>query len=236
MAVTVPILICVPFWSGDMGQATTMLRVMAGLQAGHAQQLAHVMLINRQDCKLDMNMVKIISSRFNVFTFQSPSPLRGWPSGPNGMFGTTMINISNNFSKKYECVYWMEPDCVPIRPNWFWDLVLAWRGRHPTCRILGCRHDCDGNGKGDHITGCALYDPDIARIMPAITRCDRVAWDYALRDKIVAIGGSTRLIQNRYKQTNLPAGVIEEPGVCIIHGCKDLSVVNAVKRKYGLRW
>lgn len=231
----IPILICIPFWSGDQSQAIDLCRILVGLQSNHAGQLAHVMLIARQDCKMDQNMVKIISAKFNTFTFKSPSPLRGWPSGPNGMFGTTMIHISNNFSKNYEVVYWMEPDCTAIRPNWFWDLVLEWRKRHPSARVVGCRSDCNGNGTGDHITGCALYDPDIARIMPAITRCDGLAWDYALRDKIIAVGGNTNLIQNRYKQTRLPASVIEEPGVCIIHGVKCRSVVNAVARKYNIK-
>lgn len=231
----VPILICIPHWKGDQAQAIELCKIMVGLQAGHAGQTAHVMLINRQDCIMDQNMVKIISARFNTRTYKSPSALRGWPSGPNGMFGTTMIHISNQFVRNYECVFWMEPDCVPLRPNWFWDLVLEWRRKHPGAKIVGCRHDCDGGGKGDHITGCALYDPNIARIMPDITRCDKTAWDYALRDRIVAIGGSTSLIQNLYKQTKLPPSVIEQTGVCILHGVKDWSVVNAVKRKFGIR-
>ena len=231
----VPILICIPFWKGDQGQAIELCRIIAGLQAAHAAQTAHVMLINRQDCPMDTNMVKIISSKFNTLTYKSPSALRGWPSGPNGMFGTTMIHIANQFAKNYECVFWMEPDCVPLKPNWFWDLVLEWRRKHPKAKIVGCRHDCNGNGTGDHITGCALYDPNIARIMPAITRCCNIAWDYALRDRIVAIGGSTKLIQNRYRQINVPAGAIEEPGVSVCHGVKDRSVVNAVVRKYGIR-
>lgn len=230
----VPILICLPFWKGDQPQAIELCRIMAGLQAGHAGHTAHVMLINRQDCRMDPNMIKIISAKFNTFTFKSPSALRGWPGGCNGMFGTTMIHISNNFSKNYECIYWLEPDCVPIRPNWFWDLVLEWRKRHPKALIVGSRSDCDGNGKGDHISGASLYHPNIARLMPYLTTCDGTAWDYLHREKIVANGGHTNLIQQRYHQRGLPAGVIEEPGVSVIHGVKDNSIINAVKAKYKL--
>lgn len=231
----IPILIVIPFWSGDQGLAIQLCRIIAGLQNAHAGNTANVLLVSRQDCKEDPNMVKIISPKFNTLTYKSQSPLKGWPAGANGIFGSSMIHISNVLGNKYECVYWMEPDCVPIRPNWFWDLVLTWRKRHPTCKIIGHRSDCDGNGKGDHITGCSIYDPNIARILPEITRCDNVAWDYLHRNKIVRIGGSTNLIQNRYRQTNLPPGVIEEPGVVIIHGTKDNSVVNAVARKYNIK-
>lgn len=227
-----PILIAIGYWEGDKTAAIELCRIIVGLQSAHAGNTAHVLLVNRQDCKADPNMVKIVASKFNVFTHQSPSPLKGWPAGANGLFGASLIYVSNNFKDKYECIYWLEPDAIPIRPNWFWDLVLEWRKRHPKANIVGHRSDCNGNGTGDHITGCALYHPNMARIMPELTRCDNVAWDYLHRAKIVSMGSHTNLIQNRYKQTNVSPGVINEPGVVIIHGVKDRSVINAVKQKY----
>lgn len=234
MSAPVPILIVIPYFAGDSGQATDVCRIIAGLQPNHVGNAAHVMLAHRQDCKLDINIVKIVSPKFNVHTFQTRSPLRGWPSGPNGMFGSTMSYLSNNFQNKYECVYWMEPDAVPLCPNWFADLVNSWRGRHPTSLVVGCRSDCNGDGTGDHITGCALYHPNIARLMPQLTTCDRVAWDYQHRAAIVARGGTTNLIENFYNQKNAPPGIVDRinVGVRIIHGFKDRSVVTHVAKKY----
>lgn len=229
-----PILICIPYWNGDKSQAVELCRIIAGLQPHHVQQSAHVMLVCRQDCSIDQNMVNIVSKKFNTFTFQSNSPLKGWPAGPNGMFGSTMIHISNYAVDHYECVFWMEPDCIPICPNWFWCLVEEWRRRHPQAHVVGCRADCNGNGTGDHITGCAMYHPNIARLMPYLTTCSEVAWDYQHRDKVVVNGGHTRLIQNRYKETNVDPGKINEPGVVLIHGAKDDSVIRAVKKKFNI--
>lgn len=230
--IKVPILIALPFWKGDHTQAIELCKIMAGLQAGHAGQTCHVMLICRQDFKIDPNMVKIVAAKFNVLTYQSQSPLRGWPQGPNGMFGSTMIHIANNFKEKYECIYWMEPDAIPIRPNWHWDLVQEWRRRHPEALIVGSRSTIDGNSQTDHLSGSCLYHPNIARIMPYLTTCSEVAWDYIHRAKMIASGGPTKLIQQRYHQRNLPPGVIEEPGVVVVHGVKDNSIINAVKAKY----
>lgn len=230
--IKVPILIAVPFWRGDHTQAIELCKIMVGLQSAHAGQTCHVMLICRQDFKIDPNMVKIVALKFNVLTYQSQSPLRGWPQGPNGMFGSTMIHIANNFKEKYECVYWMEPDAIPLCPNWHWCLVQEWRRRHPQALIVGCRSTIDGSSQSDHITGCALYHPNIARVMPYLTTSSEVAWDYIHREKIIASGGSTKLIQNRYGQRNLPPGVIDEPGLVIIHGCKDASVTQAVRAKH----
>lgn len=230
----VPILIVLPFWKGDFTQAIEICKICAGLQTNHVGNAATFMLACRQDFSVDKNMVNIISRKFNTLTFKCTSPLRGWPQGPNGMFGSTMINISNNHKDKFECVYWLEPDAVPIRPNWFHDLVLEWRKKSPSAKIVGCRADCNGNGTGDHITGCALYDPNIARILPIITKSDGIAWDYQHRAKILQIGGSTKLIQNRYRQTNVHHGIIDEAGVVIIHGVKGNSLTDAVKRKYNI--
>lgn len=228
----IPILIVLSYWQGDLEQARELCKVVAGLQSHHVKNAAHVMISVRQDTVFDKGIIQTISSRFNTVTWRCNSPLRGWPSGANGMFGSTMIQISNNYKDAYEVVYWLEPDAVPIKPNWFHDLYLEWNKRHPTANIIGCRHDCNGNGTGDHITGCALYHPNIARILPEITRSDGIAWDYQHRAKIVAMGGHTNLIQNWYKARNVHPSAIEQPGVVVIHGAKDRSITDAVKRKY----
>lgn len=232
-----PILIVIPFWKGDMPQAIELCKVVAGLQPNHVGAAAHVMLACRQDCVMDPNMIKIISAKFNTLTYKTASPLRGWPAGSNGMFGSTMIHVSNNLVKHYECVYWMEPDAIPLCPNWFTNLVNEWRKRHPSVAVMGCRHDCDGNGKGDHITGCAVYHPNIARIYPPITSSQGIAWDYQHRAKIVAMGKHTPLIENFYKQTKAAPGIVDRinVGVNIIHGFKDYSVINHVKKKYHIK-
>lgn len=229
-----PILICIPYWNGDKAQAIELCRILAGLQPHHVKNTAHVLLVARQDCIQDQNMVQILRPKFNTFTYQTNSPLRGWPSGANGMFATTMIHIANSAAQNYECVYWMEPDCIPICPNWFWDLVITWRSRPQGVNVVGCRSDCNGDGSGDHITGCALYDPNIVKLLPEITRSDKQAWDYQHRARIVAMGMHTKMIENWYHARNAEPGILDRTnvGVAIIHGFKDSSLTKLVKSKY----
>jgi len=232
-----PMLICIPFWKNDLSQAFDLCRIIAGLQPNHVGNTAHIMLVARQDCKHDINMTNIVMAKFNTFTLTSNSPLRGWPQGPNGMFGSTIFHVASNQKNKYECMYWMEPDAIPLCPNWFADLLNAWRTRPSQTLIVGCRSDCNGDGTGDHITGCALYHPNIARMMPELTSCSGVAWDYLLRAKIVALGSHTPLIENFYNAKNLPMDICERSkiGVRVIHGAKDRSVVNSVAKKYNIK-
>lgn len=236
-APVIPILIVIPFWSGDLPQVTEMLRLIANLQSSHAGQTAHVMLVNRKDCKLDPNLIKIISPKFNVLTYTSQSNLKGWPAGPNGMFGDTMIRLHNYFKGKYEVVYWMEPDNCVLHPNWHHDLVKVWRQRHPLTKIMGHRHDCNGDGTGDHISGSCLYDLSIVKVVPKITSA-LAAWDYEHRAAIVRVGQHTHLIHNLYKARDVDPNTLAQflkEGVAVTHGVKDLSAINWVKQKYGFK-
>jgi len=236
MSAPIPILIVIPYWAGDKAQAMELCKIVAGLQPHHVANVANILLVCRQDCTIDRNMVDILRPKFTLFTFHSNSNLKGWPAGANGIFAQTMIHIALKSSKTYECVYWMEPDAIPLCPNWFWDLVEEWRSRHPTVNVVGCRSDCNGDGTGDHITGCAVYHPNIARIMPELTLCDNIAWDYKHRDKIVRVGKHTPAIENWYKATNADPGILDRVnvGVRIIHGFKDSSLTDLVKKKYNI--
>lgn len=231
-----PMLICLPFWGGDKDKAMDLCRILAGLQPHHVGNIVHVLLVARQDCTHDTNMIKIVMAKFNCFTHVTKSPLRGWPDGPNGMFGGTMIHIANNNKKnQYECVYWMEPDAIPLCPNWFIDLLEVWRGRHIKSLIVGCRGTIDGSSQSDHISGSCLYHPNVARLMPYLTSCTGMAWDYKHRAKIIENGGHTPLIENWYHHTNAANGLVDDrlsKGVRIIHGFKCKTLVQQVANKY----
>lgn len=225
----IPILICLPYWTGDVEMCRGMAKLMADLQPVHAGNSCAVMICARQDCAIDGYIAEVLKHKFNVLNFVTSSPLRGWPEGPNGMFGSTMIHIyTSRFN--IQTAYWMEADCVPTRPSWFSELHDAWVRRAPGANIVGCRHDCHGDGSGDHITGCAMYDPNIASILPKITTSSQWAWDYEHRADIVQMGQHTNLIYNAYKARNV-APTILEYGAAIIHGVKDYSLQRIVREK-----
>lgn len=234
-----PMLIVVPFWRGDLPQAWDLLRIITGLQKVHVGPQAHVLLVCRQDAMHDRDMIKLVMAKFNTFTFISRSAMKGWPDGPNGMFGSAMIHVANNGKNKYEVVYWMEPDAIPLVPDWFNDLLGAWRARPPGTLVVGNRGDANGNGTGDHITGCAMYAPNIARsVLSKITHTSGMAWDWIHREDIVKHGQHTHLIENYYKATNCSEEQFEafiSNGRKIVHGFKDRSLVSHVAKKYGIK-
>lgn len=233
----VPLLVVIPFWAGDQGDAIELCKLLCGFSHKHAGQEVHVMLAHRWDCPVDPNLVKIVSAKFNVLTHQTRGSAKGWPAGCNAMFASAMIHVATMLKNRYVAVYWMEPDAIPIVPDWSKKLIAAWNNRHPSAWIVGCRHDCNGDGSGDHITGCALYDPEITRLIPQIVGSRGAAWDYEHRAAIVRNGQHTHLIANLYKARNVSADDLDQllaQGCVIVHGAKDDSVKKWVKLKYSI--
>jgi len=122
----IPILVVISYWEGDKNLAKKLVNLIVGMQSEHAKRSVEIMLVCRQDCKVDLEMVGKLSTKFNVHTFLSKSPFRGWPQGCNGMFASSMIQISQNMNP-FGGVFWMEADCVPMRPSWYSELSSAWR-------------------------------------------------------------------------------------------------------------
>lgn len=103
--------------------------------------------------------------------------------------------------------------------------------------VVGCRGTIDGTTQSDHITGCALYHPNIAKLMPKLTSCTGMAWDYRYRAEIIQVGGHTHMIENFYNSKDFKDDIVNRAdlGVRIHHGCKDRSVVEAVAKKYSIK-
>lgn len=224
-----PILIVISYWAGDLEACRAMVNLMVDLQPHHVGKACKVMLVCRQDCEIDLDMVKKLMTRFDTITHVSSSPLKGWPSGCNGMFSSA-VRYVGNWIKTVDCIFWMEADCVPTCTNWFADLANVWKQRRHGSNVVGHMMDCDGNGRGMHITGCALYHPQISRILPEITLSDRMAWDYQHRAKIVAMGDHTPYILSIYKARDAQPSILSDNQAVVIHGYKDFSLVNLVRK------
>lgn len=211
-----------------------MCKLIDGLQGAPVPNLCHFLLVSRQDVAPDNVALDILKKKHSAWHYRSQSPLKGWPAGPNGMFGST-INFLHLRNAQYETMFWMEPDCVPMRPNWWFELVEAWRNRPIGKIVVGCMHRVDENNEDStHITGCALYDPMIARRLPFLATSDRLAWDWQHRRAMCDYGVNTPAIQNRFRCMNATESTLQEPQA-VTHGFKDESLIKLVASKYGIK-
>lgn len=232
-----PILIALGYWHGDQAAMLSLVKLIVGMQDQHAGRSCAFMLTARRDTNIDSEAVDRLASRFNVFTHKSVRFDTGWPSGSNGIFGSTMIEIALK-RRDSDCVFWMEPDCVPLRKDWHQVLAAAWKTRQPGKLILGHKLSIDGRPEGMHINGCALYDTQIARKMPGLTSAGLGAWDWQHRVGIVKNGQDTPVIRLYYKHENAPKNFIEgfkANAPAVVHGFKDRSLLELAAKKFSVK-
>ncbi len=229
---SLPLLVCIPFWSNDRNQAYDLCKLIAGMQQTPSQE-AEFLLVPRQDCVPDKTMEEILSRRFKATSYKCESPLRGWPSGPNGMFGRTMCYLAT-IGQKYKAIFWMEPDCVPMRRDWIKILSDEWEKRDNNKFIVGFSHQVDpGNPDSMHVNGNSLYDQQIARLLPEITSCDRVAWDWQCRHKMLNHAYHTNVIINKYKATSVTEQEFKSFNqFAVVHGYKIDSLIKLVAGQF----
>jgi hypothetical protein len=117
----------------------------------------------------------------------------GWK--PNKMFLVAAQYVRDN----YGCPFlWLEPDCVPLKPNWLGDINMAYH--ESPLRYMGAIIEQTGQ-KGlppKHLTGCSVYPNDAIDTfdkMASVTG-GREAWDIAGGEKIATAAQNTPLIQH----------------------------------------
>ena len=141
------------------------------------------------------------------------------------MFFDTFRHIYRTASRDGGFVLWMEPDMVPLRPNWLKDLESEWNAGHYT--VMGAL--VHRGEPREHINGGACYAKDYVRVVPPIG----IVWDMCCYPYIRNFGvpRATNLFDFRYKCETLATP--PDPAAAILHGVKDGSVYDYVERMWG---
>lgn len=104
-------------------------------------------------------------SRVERFVYPK-APVEHWPEAPNWAFQHTARHMVSG-SRPW---FWMESDCVPLRPEWLYLL----NQKYMICRkpIMGAIV----KGMG-HCNGTAVYPGNFASISRRAMECTHLAWD-----------------------------------------------------------
>jgi hypothetical protein len=122
----------------------------------------------------------------------------GWPISCNMAFEAVAWLCSTKLKQPF---LWMEPDAVPIQPQWIDSIELA----YSQCGkpFMGDYVEIAGimpNGV-NHMSGIAVYDWDLHRKAPSIFNNERTAWDIASANNVVPQMARTKLIQHDWVPT-----------------------------------
>jgi hypothetical protein len=178
-----------------------------------------------------------------------------WPEAPNEIFRQCADMVQNDPQLR-GVWYFFEPDNVPVKKGWLdmladqynTDLSKPFLGYVDTTweRML---NSGQLNKIGEHMVGTGIFPPNLADFTTAHRTCSN-AFDLAMAREIITLCRHTKLIHNNWRSRNyrLENGVIKSdvlglreqqfgdainrdvsPEAIVIHGCKDLSLLNLVK-------
>lgn len=231
------ITVVIPFCKADQQKTLTLAEWIAEL--GGCKE-NNSLMIAASDVT-ETNLTKLFDRKsFKTGTIIKPSfalPNEAHPRGPNWMFETACKWIQLNSKEPW---LWLEPDAVPMRPNWLqmieaeYELALKYKKK-----ILAHVVDWPNATPSKTPSGVAVYPPDAWDIYRKLSLNRNIAWDIQFADKVMPLVHSSRSIANLVNRKNPPtfAGpkALKVEGipsyVAVWHQCKDDSLIDALRAK-----
>lgn len=159
---------------------------------------------------------------------------RGWPQSCNSLF---RVGVQHAKGRSF---LWVEPDLVPLRAGWLDEIEEEYEacgkpfmGYTPRKPLL-------------HLTGCAVYPPNIEAYNPQALRADAVAWDATAPELTLPHVYCSTLFQHEWGdheknkaptfRTQRSLRIIR-PEAVVLHRNKDQTLIKRLReRRYNPRW
>jgi len=183
-------IVAISYYDGDLAQMRRWASHVAklGSYKAHKLILAPVRGVSTEGIKDTLQGVFgeiIIENCTHVQT--------GWPISCNLAFEQVCWLVSMKLKEPF---LWMEPDAIPLTPDWIDKIAAA----YASCGkpFMGDFVGINGimpNGV-DHMSGVAVYHWDLHRLAPSLFNNEFTAWDIASAGNVVPQMARTDLIQH----------------------------------------
>lgn len=239
--------IIIPFYADDRAQAMLMARFVCALEERYRSDTI-LCFVNRWDADplYPHEMMRFITT-FPVEFFSSTTKASGHPAGPNAMAKDIFHEAlrRSNVGAPWEdvdTILFMEPDCVPVAKDWIDQLRREWETQVDKKELVcGC-YRYEGVDV-PHVNGNALWTPRLAAHINVDLDCCGLGWDSAWAGQIGMRLFNTPLIENLFKETNVPESRMRENpffpeniSPVLIHGVKDRSAIEYAEKMTGVKW
>lgn len=235
-------MLCViPFYSGDKHLAVNLANWIA--QLGGVQNHDCLLIVDKSTTS--SGVIEPLRKAFKSVTETTSEPAgeqASWGNGttdataPNEMFLTACAYV---YHKNLGRWFWLETDAVPMRSTWLDEIEAEdKKGKKP---FMGAYVNIPPHEP--HMSGIAVYPPNVPDHSLKMATPGPIAWDYAGRSDTVGKGKAhfTTLIQHEYRihgesptfPTQGSLSVIK-PGTAVFHRCKDFSLIDRLREKLAL--
>lgn len=220
------------------------IKTLGGCPA-HDALLVSDNAVQYSDALVLLNEAKKSFNNVSIVTLEKP--VRGWPQGPKAMWEFAARHIKINAQRPW---LWLEPDCVPLKPNWLDAIELE----YSKCGapFMFCQMETNQPGfPNPYPSAIAVYPADAIDTIWPYLPSDR-SWEIAAAPQIMEKGKHTDLIQNLWGEPNLPPTFVEhktpasprnafsldylKPQAALFHRNKDGTLIRLLRQKMYPQW
>lgn len=150
----------------------------------------------------------------------------GWPASPNYMFKCVLSTIEAAGVD----MFFIEPDAIPVTPDWLWQINQAFAFEGKRKRFLGGYVNYTSI---PHMTGVACYSHQWRECAPRLGNATDIAWDVWSADQVLPNAAFTELIQHVFFNPKIETLDIVQPGAVIFHQDKTGALIRLLDKE---RW
>lgn len=239
------LLVVIPYHAGDVAQARQLLNWIGEISpklGPHCCMLAADAAVPLDTITEIGNKAKQIFYFAETAIINTPPLAEPWPKAPNAMFRIASQHVMEVYKLPF---FWMEPDCIPLKPSWLDELAISY-SRCPKRFMGSLIQSRQPPMPPVHLAGCAIYPADTSKDMAQFTT-DATPWDIANSPYVVPRTMSTPLIHHHWGEPKLPPTFKETKAdgdpvntctlafirseAAVFHRCKDGTLIDVLRKQ-----
>lgn len=231
------IALCLQYYQGDYELMRKTCALIAAMEPDFNKDYEFIFSIKR-GAEVCPKTVGKVSEKFKTYLYHNQRREEGHPSGPNAQWCETMLwayDQRRQDKNDWDYVFTIEPDIVPLSPNWLHKLRTALY-EEKVMPIMGV---VMGDHPVPHVNGNAFFKTDFCFEHNIHGAPSGAAWDCHFAYKMLPLTKDCPLMKNLYNQRNVSEAELyarRTPNVepVFVHGIKDLSAYNIVVQNNAL--
>jgi hypothetical protein len=234
-------LVVLPFCNKDKALAIDLLKWIGEL----GPQTQHRLLMVHEPSVLTDGVREAGRAVFGkVLDLRTGADIDKWPQGPNSMWLAMAYEMSAK--KEREPWFWMEPDCTPLAADFLDQIELGYKAANKPFYgdFVASFAQADGFQVPAHLSGVAVYPPDVGLHTDKLWQVQDAPWDVHLAPDILRQAFHSVIIQHepwrgapkdRVQPTFPDADSLRflRPGAVLHHRCKDGSLIARLRESRG---
>lgn len=237
--ITSRLLLVVPYWDGDKADAMRSLIQATELIKDRSDEIGLLIVYRYDSTPPSDSDLRFFSTKFrDVKVWRCDRRGKGYPMGPNEMYFGTFQYVRDPKSRlsDYEAILVMESDCVMIREDWHREMIKVWQDAKTNGKLItGAVIENGYDGYPRHVNAAAIYYRKIGDMTPLLSSDGNLGWDWVFGRQLMPFTQDSPAFQLKFKQPTIGEEEMEDvfdSPVVMLHGIKDDSVIQAVKRRY----